>query len=262
MLLLRRPSIKQILSQSSSVIYHSLTRNTNAMATLPPLKSFTAVHNHLTTSYPAPLLPPSKPHSQSLTSQIAALELHPTLEAALHILNNDLPSAHFLVRHMQSAPAFEGMFLHGILHRVEGDYDNARMWYSDVKKEGDGKELYAQIWGSEGKGFKELGEELQKVTFVERKEWGQGGSRETELDKGQQFLNAVQGFKIGKKNEEKQEKLESESKREIDTVVEWCVEKFGSERWVDASEAWVKNSEEIQKMSDDQVNGDSGRRKF
>lgn len=33
---------------------------------------------------------------------------------------------------MQSLPAQEGMFLHGVLHRIEGDYPNARAWYSDV----------------------------------------------------------------------------------------------------------------------------------
>lgn len=60
-------------------------------ALLPPLK-------------PYPLLPSfsSSAYDSSLSSSIAALSLHPTLEALLHILNNDLPSAHFLVRHMQS----------------------------------------------------------------------------------------------------------------------------------------------------------------
>ena len=79
-------------------------------------------------AHPAPVLPPPCVLLPSLTGDIAALSLHPTLEAALHILNHDLPSAHFLVRHMQADPAFEGMFLHGILQRVEGDYDNARAW--------------------------------------------------------------------------------------------------------------------------------------
>ncbi|KAI4246445.1 MAG: hypothetical protein LQ352_006388, partial [Teloschistes flavicans] len=97
----------------------------------PRFPTFTSLHTHLLT-YSPPLLPPGKPHSRVLTSSISALSLHPTLETALHILNTDLPSAHFLVRHMQSPPAYEGMFLHGILHRIEGDYDNARAWYSNV----------------------------------------------------------------------------------------------------------------------------------
>jgi hypothetical protein len=34
---------------------------------------------------------------------------------------------------MQAARQHEAMFLQGILHRIEGDYDNARAWYGDVK---------------------------------------------------------------------------------------------------------------------------------
>ena len=93
----------------------------------PKNKDFPSILTQLL-RHPAPVLPPPCVLSQSLSGPIAALSLHPTLEAALHILNRDLPSAHFLVRHMQAEPAFEGMFLHGILHRVEGDYDNARAW--------------------------------------------------------------------------------------------------------------------------------------
>lgn len=212
-------------------------------------QTFTSIYQELK-SQPAPLLPPGKPHNASLTSQIASLEVHPTLEAALHILNLDLPAAHFLVRHMQSAPAFEGMFLHGMLHRMEGDYDNARMWYTDVKE----SEIYQQIWGR-GKGFKEIKEE--------REEYGFGGAKEDELDAGQRFLNRVQALKVqGVKGGLSRGDLEAESRKEFDAVVEYCVEKFGAGRLVDARDAWVKNSEEISKMSEDQVNGNKGHRKF
>jgi hypothetical protein len=34
------------------------------------------------------------------------------------------------------------MFLHGILHRIEGDYDNSRVWYGDVKD----SEVFAYAW--------------------------------------------------------------------------------------------------------------------
>jgi hypothetical protein len=46
-------------------------------------------------SKPGPVLPPppSAP-SQSLTHAISSLFLHPSLEAALHLLNDDLVSAH------------------------------------------------------------------------------------------------------------------------------------------------------------------------
>ncbi|RMZ15499.1 hypothetical protein D0860_01578 [Hortaea werneckii] len=88
----------------------------------PP--TFPTLLSHLLTTYSAPVLPsPSPfPHNPSLNHPITTLSLHPTLEALLHILNSDLASAHFLVRKMQAPPAYEGMLIHAVLHRVEGDY--------------------------------------------------------------------------------------------------------------------------------------------
>ena len=59
---------------------------------------------------------PSAPN-KAFTASISELQLHPTIEAALHLLNADLASAHFLVRHMQGPPAVEGTqsSLHGLL---------------------------------------------------------------------------------------------------------------------------------------------------
>jgi len=102
----------------------------------------------------APVLPPpSPPHSQKpratnpdLVSAIASLELHPVLETLLHILNGDLASAHFLVRHMQSPPAWEGMALHALLHRYEGHISNSRAWYTDIA----GCGVLEYIWAEKG----------------------------------------------------------------------------------------------------------------
>jgi len=52
--------------------------------------------------------PPSAATNTALTTTISELQRHPTLEAAFHLLNADLASAHFLVRHMQGPPAVEG----------------------------------------------------------------------------------------------------------------------------------------------------------
>ncbi|KAB8301184.1 hypothetical protein EYC80_003078 [Monilinia laxa] len=209
------------------------------------MTTFKSLHAQLL-EIPAPLLPPVSPHDPNLTSEIASLQLHPTLETALHLLNLDLPSAHFLVRHMQSAPAFEGMYLHGILHRIEGDYDNARAWYSDVKE----SEIYSKLWGKGGQTWKEWQEEHKN-----------GGGRES-LDNGQKFLDAIQKFKETQGREGGKASLVEQSRGEIDGIVEWCVSKFGTARVMDASSAWVRPSEEIKKMGEDQVSGDSGRRKF
>lgn len=103
---------------------------------------------------PAPVLqPPSPQNTQAprpthpkLTHTIAALELHPALETFLHILNADLASAHFLVRHMQSPPAWEGMLLHALLHRYEGHISNGKAWYTDIA----GAAVLEYLWGSDG----------------------------------------------------------------------------------------------------------------
>ena len=192
--------------------------------------------------YPPPLLPPAKAIIPTLTAEIADLSLHPTLEVTLHVLNQDLPSAHFLVRHMQSAPAFEGMFLHGILHRIEGDYDNARAWYSDVQD----SDIYKKVWGSGGISWKAAKEGAKDIEV---------------LDDGQQFLNAVQRCKESA-GKYRREELEGESRREIEGVMNYCVDKFGTHRVEDANVAWVKPSDCVKLMGEEQVSGNAGRRVF
>merc|ERR1711939_7053 len=112
----------------------------------PGFSTYKSVLETLTTPSPAhiPLsLPvsPARPHIPS--HNISSLQVHPVIESALHLLNLDLPSAHFLLRHMQAKPAWEAMYLHGILHRLEGDLDNARAWYRDVKN----AEVFQAVWG-------------------------------------------------------------------------------------------------------------------
>jgi hypothetical protein len=205
--------------------------------------------------------PPKKPQHPSLTATIADLHLHPSLEALLHILNHDLSSAHFLVRHMQAPPAVEGMLLHGILHRAEGDMGNARAWVGDVgdacegfvpKHKEDGQRLDPQVAKEVGggEGMKEKG------TLVE---WVYAGEDPKAL------INAVgtfRGKKIGQREEGEESAIEKRIRAEAERVMEWCKRKFGEGEWKDASKAWVKNSEEISKISGDMVSGEKGFREF
>lgn len=195
-------------------------------------KTFSDIIKSLGTT-PPPLLPPGKSFNPDLTAQISDCQVHPTIEAALHLLNHDLPSAHFLVRHMQSPPAIEGMLLHGILHRIEGDYNNARAWYGDVGNEEKGGQLLDEAWSVEaGKG---KGKALNFVDRVEKlKKYGKGEK-------------AV---------------LEEESKKEIKSVLSWSEEKFGTKKWEDASSAWVRPSEKIQQKGQDMVSEGKGHREF
>lgn len=130
--------------------HETLSENTDLPQTYDAL-----VQVLLPPSTPAPLLQPPSPSSSNrprpvhpeLATAIAALQLHPCIESLLHILNADLASAHFLVRHMQAPSMLEGMFLHGILHRIEGDANNAKAWYGDVTGSG----VFEYVWAQDSK---------------------------------------------------------------------------------------------------------------
>lgn len=244
-----------------------------------------------------PCFPPTKCKDPKLTADIAALQFHPALEAALHIQNHDLVSAHFLVRHMQGPPAFEGMLLHGVLHRLEGDFGNARAWYSDAKE----SDVYRKVHGGYGITWKQYKEwerkkeerkakkadaarEAEKGKEKEEEESGDSDSdeessddelkqyfsyrqeyswdEEPDLDRGQIFLNQMQKYveSGGKEGDEKA--LWDQNFEEIEAILSFCARKFGTLRIMDASGAWVEPPKEIRQMGQDQVSGNSRFRKF
>lgn len=176
------------------------------------------------------LPPPASSPSKTEAHVISSLLVHPSLEAAFHILNDDLPSAHFLVRHMQAAPQYESMFLHGILHRIEGDYDNTRAWYNDVRD----SEVFRSVWGSNG------------------------------LEKAKQFVREIEILRKEKKgrcDESDFRRLQQESKREIKDVIVFCEDKFGTDRIEDASLIWVQD-EKSKSNGSNMVIGGEGWRQF
>ncbi|OAG01795.1 uncharacterized protein CC84DRAFT_1153902 [Paraphaeosphaeria sporulosa] len=193
--------------------------------------------------------PPPHPTHPSLTPVISSLLLHPTIEAALHLLNADLPSAHFLVRHMQAPPAIEGMLLHSILHRSEGDIPNARAWASDAVDASDG-------WVPKHKGEERL--DLDTVQAMKGKVLG--GARFVEFVYGgdkagaERLIDDVERWRK-KKGAEGGNELAERVRAELGKVLEWCRKKFGEEEWTDASAAWVKHGEEVRKMGEDMVSG-------
>lgn len=194
-----------------------------------------------------PLLPPVAPFAKTtarkirapeLGKEIANLSLHPTLEAALHILNLDLPSAHFLLRHMQCEPAWEGMFLHGILHRVEGDYDNARAWYRDVKD----SEVFTYAWGKSS--------ESESRT----------ANSKNGIDAALALIADIQSLHDTGNGD--REELESRSLDEIRAVVAFCAKRFGVQSVADAREAWTRNEGKISDKAQAMVVGGEGWRHF
>ncbi|EON61786.1 hypothetical protein W97_01003 [Coniosporium apollinis CBS 100218] len=244
------------------------------MSSNPP--TFQSIRSQLS-AIPPPLLPPGHSRLPALTAQIASLLLHPTLEASLHLLNHDLPSAHFLVRKMQAAPAFEGMLLHAMLHRIEGDYDNARAWYADcagaaavewcwgeegergdvppaVKKEGDGKGSGGGKGDDEWDGMASNADELEEIETTKGPR--RGGAA---LRRALEFVDAVQ--KLKRDGEGDKRELEEVSGREIRGMLDWCVRRFGTEEVLDASGAW-RQSEAHREMQVDMTTGGKGFRKF
>ncbi len=86
-----------------------------------------------------PPLTPANVWHPGLDEEIAALSVeqlaggHPdgllsaqAWKAALHLWNDSLDAAHELVEHLNTPT---GSALHGIMHRREGDFDNAKYWF-------------------------------------------------------------------------------------------------------------------------------------
>lgn len=86
-----------------------------------------------------PLLKPNHVWNPSMDNEIAALselkladdrpdgiQSARAWKAVLHLWNDSLDAAHELVQDMQTPT---GSLLHGIMHRREGDYDNAKYWF-------------------------------------------------------------------------------------------------------------------------------------
>lgn len=250
---------------------------------------------------PIPVLPPKHtpntadlkpiPHDKSLTSAIAALQLHPVLEVLLHTINADLASAHFYVRHMQSPPAYESMLLHGLLHRYEGDIENARAWYGDVT----GSSVMEFVWDADdddsdermpSEKLRNRAKDAVKVKGNTRKGGPDGKeiaddkdpnepgsdaakSQHQSYHRASAFLDRVIELKKEENAPAKSEDWkkmyedrERESIAEIRRLVAWCEAKFGTGKYEDASDAWVRPSEKIQKMAADQLQGGEGWRDF
>ena len=118
--------------------------------------------------------------------------------------------------------------MHGILHRVEGDYRNAEAWYGDVQE----SECFKAVWPE-----------------------GMGG-----LEGGLGFIRKVEALR--KEGKGSLEELQRESGREFEALRDFLVKKFGLERVEDATTVWVGKSEEGKKQHAGQLVGGEGWRQF
>ncbi len=78
---------------------------------------------------PLPPLCPAAPWDRELSRRIAAAGLPPAVASALLLWNDDLDASHTL---SQALPDRFGSWLHGAMHRREGDYSNSKYWFRKV----------------------------------------------------------------------------------------------------------------------------------
>ena len=78
---------------------------------------------------PLPPLCPTAPWSRDLSRRIAAANLPAAVASALLLWNDDLDGAHTL---SQALPDALGSWLHGTMHRREGDFPNSKYWFHRV----------------------------------------------------------------------------------------------------------------------------------
>jgi hypothetical protein len=76
-----------------------------------------------------PLLVPPGTWDPALSERIERLAAPPELRAALFLWNDHLERAHELA---QDIPTSTGSYLHGVMHRREPDYGNAKYWFRRV----------------------------------------------------------------------------------------------------------------------------------
>jgi len=78
---------------------------------------------------PLPPLCPVAPWNPELSRRSAAADLQPAVASALLLWNDDLDASHTL---SQGLPDRFGSWLHGTMHRREGDFSNSKYWFRKV----------------------------------------------------------------------------------------------------------------------------------
>ncbi len=106
-----------------------------------PSRTVPEITHSLLARDPLPPLVPSGVFDNSLTDEIEAAAVPAILKAGLHILNDDLATAHGLVQRLEGDPLAD--YWHAIIHRREGDYGNSCYWFSHVT----GEPILAEVYG-------------------------------------------------------------------------------------------------------------------
>ena len=170
---------------------------------------------------------------------------------------------------LDKAPKVEGMHIHAILHRLEGDYNNALGWYRDLSS---ASSAALRVEGGESVftyTFPTLPLDtamnlVRDMRSLEMRQCSQ--RRRVQLIKqlGMDTSRAViKGWNFA--YERDYERLRRESKAEISSVLDWCERRYGLDAWPDASGEFVRPSEISPKHSElvkRQIMGGEGWRQF
>ncbi len=122
-----------------------------------PLRPASELAALLLARAPLPPLVPTGVYDEALTEEIAATTGPATAKAGLYLLNDDLPRAHALAQSVEGDPL--GDYWHALIHRREGDYDNARYWFGRVGA----APILAQIYGPDPAAAKNFVERCRAV---------------------------------------------------------------------------------------------------
>lgn len=119
-----------------------------------------------------PFLRPTKPYDATLTSLINTLSHPPSLLAILHLLNDDLHSAHELAQNDDTNPSSN--YVHSILHRREADYWNSKWWLDQFKHPFIPQLYECEEYGEASEKAKRFVDEVEAL--VGQKKGGRGGA--------------------------------------------------------------------------------------
>lgn len=184
-----------ILTCQQQILTDDCHLHTMSVALPPALEALTA-RVSIATSQSLPPLKSTKAYDSSLTNQIDTfVQLNynskPCIRAALHLLNDDIETAHKIAQ--DSEGEITSDLCHAILHRREGDYWNSKWWYRQIHHP-----LIKQVYGSS--------------------------------DKAQEFVDAVEALVTGKKGASTAcaagnvDKLKQKQAEELSALLKFAIE--------------------------------------